>query len=390
MINVPSEKKSKASRYGEGSIYQRNDGYWVVKYSPRAGVKPIVKYAKTEPEANRKLRELKKSPEALLQTNPTQVSVEEYFTNWFNTYKKPKVKQATYDRLEVVLRNQIFPVIGTLLLGNVSSDDCQNLINDLIESGSSFTVVKKTYDLLSNCFLHATIKGDLPRNPMLIVQGPLASNFDKKEVRALTEEEEKALLEELGKKWTTGAPKYCYRDAFILMLNTGIREGEMVALDWNDIDFDQKVMCVNKTAILVKERDREGKLTGKNHQEIQLTPKTKSGNRYVPLNTTAIDALKRMQKESSAYESVLISKNGRRPVVTVLQKQLKRAADRCKIYGVSPHVLRHTFATRLFERKADVKSVSELLGHSSVNITYNTYIHVIREKKQDVVGLLEG
>lgn len=324
-----------------------------------------------------------------MQVSPTQVTVEEYFTNWFNTYKKPSIKPSSANRLETVLKKQIFPGIGMLLMGNVTSDDCQELINNLLESGLSFSVIKKVYDLMNSCFLHATIKKDLQENPMLVVQGPSASNFEAKEVRALTEEEEVQVFQELSKKWTTGKPKYCYKDVFEVMANTGLREGEMVALDWNDIDFDRKTMKVCKTVVMVKERNQQGELTGKCHQEVQYTPKTKSGNRVVPLNKKAIAALLRLQETVRGAPTVMTSQSGARPIVNVLYKQFKRAAERCGIYGVSPHTLRHTFATRLFERGADVKDVSVILGHSSVTVTYNTYIHVIRKREENTVGLLD-
>lgn len=384
-----SKNESSSRRYGEGSIYQRKDGYWAAKYFPRAGAKAKYLYGKSEGEVKRKLRELKQSPEVLIQTDPIRMTVEEYFTNWINVYKRPTVKQATFDRMDVVLRKQIKPHIGNLQMGAVTSDDCQNLITTLTEEGLSFTVVKKAFDMMNSCFLHATIKKDIPENPMLVVQGPSASMFESKDIRALTEEEEKKLLEELKRNWSTGNSMYSYRDVFIVMLNTGVREGEMVALDWEDIDFEDKLMNVHKTVVMIKGRDKTGQLTGKCWQAVQDTPKTKSGNRMVPLNEKALTALKRLRKAYPDSKHVVTSETGSRPVVNVLQKQLKRAASRCDMVNVTPHTLRHTFATRLFERGADVKTVSAILGHSSVNITYNTYIHVIKEKKMDVVSLLD-
>lgn len=380
--------RKKKATYGNGSIYQRADGMWAAKYKPTPYSKTKYLYAKTERGVRQKLNDLKNAPETLITTSPKDILLIDYITIWFRTYKRPKIKQSTFDRLDAVIRNQITPKFKYRLLKDISSDEFQQFINDLVESGLSYSVVKKSYDILNSCLKHATLKGDIPKNPMELVQGPSPSGFESKQVRALTAEEEKAILQELETKWTTGNLRYPYKDAFIIMLNTGLREGELVALDWDDIDFESKTIKVHKTTVMIKDRLPDGRLSGRCHQEVQYTPKTKSGNRDVPINNHALAALERLHEANSGSQYVLSTENKNRPVVNVLYKQLKRAADRCGIYGISPHTLRHTFATRLFEKGANVKDVSVILGHSNVNITYNTYIHVIRERKDDVVALL--
>lgn len=133
----------------------------------------------------------------------------------------------------------------------------------------------------------------------------------------------------------------------------------------------------------------DGKSTGQVQQIIQHTPKTKSANRDVPLNKKALEAFKALKKINPESDYVLTTETGNRTFATTLNKQLARAYKRCNIANAGVHTLRHTFATRLFEKKADVKTISVLLGHSSTAITYNTYIHVIQEGKEDVVGLLD-
>ena len=381
--------RSKGMLYGDGSVYQRADGYWVAKYRPAPTAKIKYLYAKTEREAKRKLQDFKNQASTIIMNAPEKALLIDYLRHWMNLYKRPTVKQATFDRLDAVMRNQIEPYFRYRILKDISSDEFQMFINSLIEDGFSYSVVKKSYDILNSCLQHAFLKGDIPKNPMILVQGPSPAKFEHKQVRALTEKEESTLFQELESTWSTGKPKYSCKDAFIVMVNTGLREGEMVALDWDDIDFDRQSIRVRKTAITVKERAEDGRLTGKCHQEIQWTPKTKAGNREVPINMRALAALKRLHAANRGSPYVLSTKTKNRSMVNVLYKQLKRAADRCGIYGVSPHTLRHTFATRLFERGANVKDVSALLGHSSVTITYNTYIHVMRERKDGVVALLD-
>lgn len=381
-------KISKHALHGDGSIYQRKDGYWVAKYRPSISTPIKYIYGKSETEVKKKLQKAKNTPEAMIARAPLNATLIEYISSWLKTYKKPSVKQTTFDRLDAVIRNQLTPKFQYRLLKDISSDEFQQFINDLVESGISYSVVKKSYDILNSCLKHAALKGDIPKNPMDLVQGPSPAGFEAKQIRALTTDEEKAIFHELEAKWATGNLKYPYKDAFIIMLNTGLREGEMVALDWDDIDFDSKTIKVHKTTVMVKDRLPDGSLSGKCHQEVQHTPKTKSGNREVPINIHALAALERLHAANSDSPSVLSTETQSRPIVNVLYKQLKRAAERCGIYGISPHTLRHTFATRLFERGANIKDVCTILGHSSVTITYNTYIHVIRERKDEVVALL--
>ena len=378
------------TNYGDGSIYynQKLDR-WVAKYTPRKGAKTKYLYGKSEKEVKQKLRDFKKSPEALLATTPQTVSVETYFTNWLTKYKKPSLKQSSYDRLDSVIRNHIVPAIGRMAISSVTSDDCQKLINDLVENGGSYSTVKKVYDTLSACFQHAFAVDAITKSPMLVVAAPSSSKFENKDTRALTAEEETRLLEEFRSTYSTGKTKYNYRAAFILMLNTGLREGEIVALDWDDVDFKTKTLHVRKNALFVKERDKDGNPTGSVIQIVQETPKSKASNRNIPLNNKAIEALKELREEYPDSPYVLTTNTGRRTVGSALTKQLKKAYDRAMIPNATVHTLRHTFATRLFEKGADVKDVSTLLGHSSVGITYNTYIHVIKKRKEDVVGLLD-
>lgn len=377
------------STYGDGSIYQRKDGRWAAKYFPAPGASPKYIYGQTRAEVTRKLNSFRKSPEVIMRTSPSSTTLVEYVSYWLKLYKKPAIKPATYDRLESILRNQITPAFEYSILGNLTSDDYQKFISDLTCSGASYAVVKKSYDLLRSCLEHAVKKGDITSNPMNAVIPPARSKYAFKEAHALSPEEEKALFEELFSEFSTGKPKYSYRDAFVVMINTGLREGEMVALDWSDINFNTKKMHVWKTAIIVKDRDKDGNLVGGCHQEVQHTPKTKTGNRTISLNKAATEALRRLREQYPKSQSVLTTETGVRPLVSALQKQVKRAAERCGLKNVSPHTLRHTFASKLLRKKADVKSVSALLGHSSVAVTWNIYYHLLEHQNEDTVALLD-
>lgn len=191
-------------------------------------------------------------------------------------YKRKALKPASYDRLETTIRVQIIPAIGNIQLGNIRAHDCQSLINDRTDHNASFSVVKKAYDTLSDCFKHAVIIRDIPFDPTLTVIGPSASTFGNKDVRSLTEDEEVALLEELDQKWvSSGLPVYIYKDAFIILVNTGLRQGELLALDWDDVDLVGRGIHVRKNALFAKGRNTRLEQQSKNsrgHQQDERMP----------------------------------------------------------------------------------------------------------------------
>ena len=373
----------------EGSIYQRKDGRWAAKYAPMTGGPVKYLYGKTKGEVTRKLKQYKSSSEVLIRQDVSSVPLTDYVERWLKLYKKPSIKQATYDRLETVLQSQIVPAFKDIPIRSLMIDDYQAFISELADSGVSYAVVRKTYDLLRSCLEQAAKRGDITSNPMNAVVPPAKSKYESKEVRALYPDEEKILFDELFRNYSTGRPVYAYREAFVLMLNTGIREGEMVALDWDDIDMTNKRMHVWKTVITVNNRDKHGVRIQGCHQEVQNTPKTKRGNRTIPLNKAALDALTALKEQNPDHPSILATKTGARPMVSALQKSMKTAGKRCGLSWVSPHTLRHTFASKLLWRKADVKSVSRLLGHSSVSVTWNIYYHLLDTQVEETVALLD-
>lgn len=257
------------------------------------------------------------------------------------------------------------------------------------------STVKKVHDTMNDCFKYAVLKRELEFSPMDTVKMMPKDQFatkrkDEENARHLTEKEVKIYLGELQRTTASiGSYIYRYRDAFIVLLNTGMREGELIALNWSDIDFEAREISITKTAVTVQKRDANGELTSGIKQIIQESPKTHNSRRTIPMNTATYEALLRLKEQAKDSEYLLPTATGERLLASSLRKQYKIATRNCGIEGTSLHSLRHTFATRLFECGADVKDVSALLGHTSVTITYNTYIHVIRERKTNIVNLLD-
>ena len=177
------------------------------------------------------------------------------------------------------------------------------------------------------------------------------------------------------------------------MLNTGWRVGELLALEWKDIDFKKKEAKISKNLSRYKQRDEEGNVISKTKVTSAETTKTISGERLTPLNETAIELLEQIKaynkrmKIKSKY--VVCTKEGG----YVSERNLLRTFG--SVMGVidaksdyTIHSLRHTYASRLLKAGVDISVVSKLLGHSDINTTYGKYIHVIQEQLSSSISLI--
>lgn len=312
---------------------------------------------KTEAIVKKKLREFKKEKDKFSSANFPKVTLKEYINNWLYNYKYNKLKLSSFDRLESTIVKHIIPNIGYLQFSDINQDDLQNLINALYRNKElSYSSIKKVYNALSGCFAHATIKGDLLRNPMAGVLMPAQSNFKKKDVIYFSEEEVNRFLLELERKYSTGKPIYYNWEAFIFILNTGIRIGEMLALKWVDVDFEKKTIHVRRNATLVKKRDGNDvtKSTGYVNL-IKTDTKTYSGDRTIHLNKKAFEVLEKMKHKTIHCEYVVSNSKGNFVLPNTFEKTFSKIVINADLPKCGLHALRHTFASLLLKREQKLK-----------------------------------
>lgn len=374
---------------GTGTIYQRTNGSWVGKiYLGRDDSgKEKFKYlsGKTEGEVKRKIREYNQSGSRI---ETKKISLQEYLYVWLRTFKRGTIKDSSYDTLEKTIRNQIVPYIGLIQLQQVTSTDIQTLLNNLKEKGYSYSTVKKAHDCLNDMFEHATIADDVSKNPMLLVNMLAKSEFEKKEIRYFTEEECALLIEEASRQYSTGKLVYQYADAYILMLHTGIRLGEAIGIKKADWDKKENTLHIQRNIQSISKRDTNGNRV-KGKQLVSNTTKTYSGDRILPLNKAATEALERLCAQHPNSEYIVCSSKGEVVPPERLERTFYRVLKNVGISQAGTHSLRHTFASMLFANGTDVKTVSELLGHASIQITLNTYVHLIGKPKHNAVAKLD-
>ena len=384
-----AEKTAKRERgYGNGSVYFRaSDQRWVGKYKVGLKIdgKPAFKvvYAKSEHECHKKLKRVIEEANRSEYVHVQSHSVREYMNTWLTEVKKLDLKPKSYDRLEQTLFNNVYPYIGNIQLQSISARDVQSMIKSLVDKGCSHSTVKKAYDAVNACFKLGVIQKTVAVNPAIGVSPPNKKLFAQKSIHFYTKQEAESLTKQAMSVWGNGKRRYPLGAFVPLLINTGLRMSELLALQWErDVDLENKIITVHNNVVFVKDRAKD-----KGYKLIeQDTVKTDAGqDRSIPLNDDAYSAIIDLQKITGSEKYVMTTSKKTIVKPRQLDQIFRRIAAASelpedKIYGV--HALRHTFATLLLSNGVDIKTVSKLLGHSDVTITYNTYIHVLKEQER--------
>lgn len=369
-------------------IKKRRDGYYEMKITVSTNVRKSV-YGATPTEVRRKARELRDEAARFDISNVKKMTVETYMTHWLEDVKKPEVKPGSYDRIEQSLTYQIFPVIGNIQINALTSNDVQKMINSILET-RSYSTAKKAYNNLNACMELGVQRGEIIKNPVKGVKLPSSKSKEKKAVTAYTPDEIEAIVNEAKRTYGNGTPVYRYGYLIILILNTGMREGEPLYLKWKDVDLEKRRIYIHGDVVEVKNRDKNAQSSYICIE--QETPKTDKSTRYIPLNENAVEALENLRKLIKDKERVIATKNHTILSPRKVYRTMENILDRCGITDKTNlvHALRHTFATTLIRNGVDIKAVSEILGHEDVSTTLKIYHHTIEEQKHAAVMTLNN
>lgn len=332
-------------------------------------------YGKTKAEAGEKLRTLAFQFGAGRCYDPSKMTVKEWLAFWIENFKRLSLKPKTFEVYKQMIDCHIVPKIGHVTLKDLNALHLQRLINEKFEDGMASASVRKMHNIISSSLNQALTNDMIPKNPAKAVTLPTLS---QKEIKYFTEDEQKRFFEAV--KGDTLYP------LFVLAAHSGLRIGELLALNWGDIDFKKGTVSVTKNSITVE--DFEGESGKKNITKIQDTPKTKSSIRKVPLSDTATQVLKNHKQKSNTL-LVFCTKKGTLLNARNVERSFYRIVEKAGIEKCSFHTLRHTFATRLFEKGTPAKIVSEFLGHSKVAHTLDIYTHCTQSIKADAIKVLD-
>ena len=302
------------------------------------------------------------------------ISLIDFVNVWLNTFKKNTVKPASYARL-LVSKNALEGYdICRKAIGDIDFFDIQGYINELVERGYSMSGVKKQVQIITAPLKKAAAIRIINADPSVGIELPVEDTLKKQSrtIIAYTKDEQDKLFAEVVKNQDNVG--YL---AVVFMIETGIRSGELLALKWRDVQIERSRMHVHATIVTPSN-------TGK--AIYQDSPKTKSSNRIIPLTPRAKTILN-ILKKNRATEWVFEQKKERYSYKKLMYhtKKLCRAT---KVLYHGEHVFRHTFATNCYYKGIDVKILSRLMGHSSVTVTYNTYISLYGDGFDDMYAAL--
>ena len=306
-------------------------------------------------------------------------TISESILDWMEKYKRNSVKPATFDRLETSYKAMLHYGIAQVRLYDLRAEDIQTYINQLVRDGYALSTIKKQYVLLTAFLKFAYAQGIIDNPVYLAVNMPVEDAVKKpaKKIETYNLMEQGKLNRVLN---TLDDRLY---GAAILMLETGMRVGEVLALTWDDVNWDRRAISVGKTLVRLPNEQ--------NNLFVQSSPKSKSSKRTIPLNNKAIDVLSRLAQETKGSEFIFYDdRSPSRPCTyDRLRFRLQAACEAAGVPYKGNHVFRHTFATNCYNRGCDVKILSKLLGHANVGITYNIYIRLhgdALEEMRSVVG----
>lgn len=340
--------------------------------------KRITVYGKTEREVNAKLLAKKMEFEQgkLLVNGDT--TFEAWSKQWLETYKKPHVEINSYRRYKTIIKKHL-SMLNQLALKDIKPVMLQRLIND--HQGQSKSNVKKIYLTLKQIFKQAVINDLIIKDPTVGVTMPQTTEGTR---RALTEDERKLFLE-VAENHRAGV-------WILMMLCCGLRKGETIPLTWADVDFKKRYVSVSKAVTFV-----DGKAVVK-------SVKTKAGNRIVPIPDVLLSMLKKMPRRDDttlvftpARSGGMLTHNHTIKMWSsfIRDVDIKAGAElyRNKIIehaipdDITPHTLRHTYATDLYKMGVDLKTAQSLLGHSDIRMTADIYTHTSEETALNILPL---
>ena len=360
----------------KGTVYKRSDSRWggMVSYHDEQGVyrrkcfcaptkKAVLKKIADYIEAFKK--EVAEADEA---NKPLRKSMQK----WLEVFQFGTVERATYDRKEDCAKRYIYPRIGDLLISDINSADLNGILTQMMNEGYAHSTVKHIYSLLNEYFRYLCYEEYISKNPMAYVRIIKKANFlaaqgkgniaQSDAVTVLTNEEIQRLRETVFTRNRKGAMKHQQAAAYLLMLNTGLRTGEVLGLINSDIDLDNREMLV-----------------------VRAVMKTAASKRTIPLNSTAIEMIRilRAERYFSADSPLIPNQAGDFTRPSTFRSRRYTLLDFSGIPHKGLHSLRHTFATRLINGIEDengnlktltVKQVADLLGHTTSTVTEKYYV----------------
>ena len=382
-------KNLKGKDCGKG-IYQRKDGLYSARFVDKTG-KRHEKYFQTVPEARNWIEEAKYADKHEDVFVATSTTVDEWFNFWIENIVGDLAPNTLRNYRERYIQN-IQPVMGRMLISNVKPMHCKKVFIQM-DADYAGSTIRQTYITMGTMFKAAKMNDLIAKHPMDGVRftKPVRAADD---IHFLTREDQRIFLE-------TARRSHNYNQ-YALILETGLRTGEMIGLTWDAVDFENRTITINKT--LEFRYSTQTWRAG--------PPKTQQSYRTIPLTGRAYEILKSVWesreglKESPALSQVLEYIDRRTGLISTLvmrdlvfinwrtgepaknssyDTHLYKLCDEAGIDRFCMHALRHTYATRAIESGMQPKVLQKLLGHASIKTTMDRYVHVTTDTLDQAV-----
>jgi integrase len=376
----------------EGTIVKRADGRWMASMTlgrdPQSGkVKRASFYGTTRAAVATKLATALRDHHQGVFTPPQRLTVGHWLQIWLDDYKRPTVRPKTYESYASQLRLHLVPALGHVPLAELRPHQVQHFYNTLATQVSARTV-RYNHSLLHDALSLAAKHQKVARDVTMLCTAPRLQTVERPTltVPSVTTRLFPALVGER------------LQAAIVLACCTGMRRGELVGLRWADVDLPQARLQVRQTAVRLARAGAPGDGGRKTHIVFQ-DPKTPKSRRPLPLPALCVQALRahraRQAQERLLWggtypdgELVFSQENGQPLEGKTLNRVLTRVLRRAGLPHVRLHDLRHTFATWLLEQGENPKTVSQLLGHTRVQITLDLYSHVTLAVEHQAIARL--
>ena len=372
---------SKKRGNGEGSITKRNDGRWMARFTVHTAKGPKRRhiYGRTRQEVATKLAKAMTDRDGGIELDPSSVTVNEYLQRWLNDSVKGSVRPITFESYERLVRVHVVPALGRVKLKALSPAHLQALYRDRLDAGLSPSTVQRLHAVIHRALKQALRWGLVPHNVSEAVDPPKAP---RKEIRPLTPEQVRSLLR-TAQGDRLGA-------LYALAITTGLRQGELFGLRWEDVDLEAGKLSVRQTLTTPKGGRRLG------------PPKRSKSRRSVKLTAGAVKALRDHrerqlnEREKLAelwqdHDFVFTTQVGtplnRHNFFRRCYKPLLEEAGLPR--SIRFHDLRHTCATLLLSKNVNPKIVQELLGHANISQTMDTYSHILPDMQERAVSAMD-
>lgn len=395
---MPKDLKGKVLPKG---IYQRKDG----RYEARAlinGIR-IQLYNFNLKELKIEFEKRKEEAKQGVDKKLSNITLDEWFEEWFTRYKVPKIKETSVTPMKTKYRANFGRLIGDMKVTEIRNMDIQDVINTMQREGKATSSMRDALGRVRECLESAKSNRIISENPCFDITVPW-ENITK-ERRFLSQEEQNRFLQQVENNW--------YKEMFYIMFLTGMRIGEVGGLKWEDVDFKNKCININRSLSCQYE---SGVKT------VRLTaPKTHNSYRKIPFMGEAEEMFlsqkekqdkikkelgKRYRSDGEFSDLVFVTSMGSpvfryhaekevKKVVKAINEQeafdsVKEQREPHYFEDLYPHAIRHTFCSRCFQLKMNPKVVQKLMGHQHYSTTIDIYTHVMQDDIDSEVCKLES